>query len=468
MLTLSAMTEVAMSRVPNLGLADAMRRADCSNKRLAERVRLVAQEEGVILRCTHVDVKRWLDGVQPRSSTAGFIAEALSRKAAVRFSLEDIGMAGVVTPATLERGLEYSDDVPDAVSRLLGITRRDLADDPLALEASIVPTAWVQPLLTWLLSRAEPLPVRAGAQASVGESDVAAIRTTTQLFMKLDFQYGGGHARASLAQYYVREVGPLLEGKFTEPVGRMLFSAAAEVAQLLGWTAYDIGRHGLAQRYLIQALRLAQAADDRMMGGRILGNMSHQANYLGNFSQAVQLARAAQEGSKGVASATTMASFLAMEARAHAGSGHDPSCSRALREAEKLFEGRNIFDDPEWISYFDDAELAGEGAHCFRDLRNARVAQEFVGRCLELTDPVYVRTLAFIRFVEAATYIHQGEPGQAVALAKQAIELAGSLKSGRYLRYVSDLCAELEPFRTDSEVTAFRELVSRKYPSLKV
>ncbi|HUZ55613.1 MAG TPA: hypothetical protein VMU94_24170 [Streptosporangiaceae bacterium] len=80
---------------------------------------------------------------------------------------------------------------------------------------------------------------------------------TAQMFMTMDFQFGGGHARAALAQYYVNDVCPLLEGRFTEEVGRRLFSAAAEVAQLLGWTAYDIGRHGLAQRYLIQALRLA-------------------------------------------------------------------------------------------------------------------------------------------------------------------------------------------------------------------
>ncbi|MGW4638023.1 hypothetical protein ACWEN6_05830 [Sphaerisporangium sp. NPDC004334] len=455
-----------MSRTSNLALAEAMRRADCSNKGLASRVQLVAQEEGVILRCTHVDVKRWLDGVRPRPATANFIAEALSRKAGVRFSLEDIGMGGVFTPTTLERGLEYADAVPEVGSRLVGLTRRDLADDPLAVEAAVVPSAWTQPLLTWLLSRPEPLPTGGGVQVNVGESDVLAVRMTTRLFMKLDFQFGGGHARAALAQYYVRDVSPLLEGKFTESVGRELFSAAAEVAQLLGWTAYDLGRHGLAQRYMIQALRLAQAAGDRMLGGRLLGNMSHQANYLGNFHQAIQLARAAQEGSKGVASATTMASFLAMEARAHAGNGDDAACSRALREAEKLFEGRNVGDDPEWISYFDDAELAGEGAHCFRDLRKPRIAQEFVGRCLELTDPVYARTLAFIRLVQAATYVHQGEPCQAAVLATEAVELAGSLKSMRYLRYVSDLCADLKEYRGNREVESFRELVAGKYPSV--
>jgi hypothetical protein len=114
----------------------------------------------------------------------------------------------------------------------------------------------------------------------------------------MDFQFGGGYARAALAQYFAHDVHPLLEGKFSDKIGRELFSDAAEVAQLLGWTAYDDDRHGLAQRYLLQGLRLAQAADDRMMGSRILSNMSHQATYPGHFGQAVQLARAAQEGSR--------------------------------------------------------------------------------------------------------------------------------------------------------------------------
>jgi hypothetical protein len=252
---------------------------------------------------------------------------------------------------------------------------------------------------------------------------------------------------------------------FTERVGRDLFSAAAEVAQLLGWTAYDIGRQGLAQRYLIQALRLAQAADDRMMGGRLLSNMSHQANYLGNHDQAVQLARAAQEGSKGVASATTMAMFLAMEARAHAGNKDDAASSRALREAEMAFQKHNAADDPEWISYFDAAELASEGAHCFRDLRNPRMTQEFVAGAIELRDPSYVRTLAFDRLVLAASYVQQREPGLAVKIATEAVDLAGGLKSRRYLRYVRDLCTDLQGYETESDVRAFYDLVGDKYPT---
>ena len=455
-----------MTSESNVRLAEAMRRADCSNTGLAARVRGVAAEAGVSLRCTHVNVKRWLDGVQPRPATARFIAQALSRKTGVRVTLDDIGMGGAGTSESVHDGLDYPADVASAGARLTGLTRRELAEDALAVGAAIVPSAWTQPLLTWLLSRSEPVPTNELGRIYVGESDVLAVRTTVQLFMKMDFQFGGGHARAALAQYFERDVCPLLEGKFTEPVGRTLFSAASEVAQLLGWSAYDIGRHGLAQRYLIQALRLAQAADDRMLGGRILGNMSHQATYLGNFDQAIQLARAAQEGSKAVASSTTMANFLSMEARAHAGNGDDSACSRALGEAERLFERRNVADDPEWISYFDPAELAGEGAHCFRDLRNPKMTQEFIVRAVGLCDPSYVRTLAFVRLVHAASFIHQNEPCQAVEVATEAVGLAGALKSQRYLRYIRDLCKDLDAYENEVDVKNFKHLVAEKYPTL--
>lgn len=209
------------------------------------------------------------------------------------------------------------------------------------------------------------------------------------------------------------------------------------------------------------------AADDRMMGGRLLANMSHQANYLGRHDQAVQLARAAQEGSRGQVTATTMAMFLAMEARGHAGNGDDAACSQAFRDAERFFEHRDPADDPDWISYFDAAELAGEGAHCFRDLRSPRLTQEFIAGAVELCDPSYARTLAFVRLVHAASLVQQREPGQAVAVATEAIGLAGNLKSQRYLRYIRDLTADLDAFAGASEVGDFTRLVVATYPSIR-
>jgi hypothetical protein len=109
----------------------------------------------------------------------------------------------------------------------------------------------------------------------------ARIRTVAQQLMDLDFQYGGGYVRRMLLFYFQSEIVPLLREPHPGPVRREIFASAAEVAQLLGWSAYDAGRHGAAQRYFMQGLCLAQEAEDVVLGGRLLSNLSHQANYLG-------------------------------------------------------------------------------------------------------------------------------------------------------------------------------------------
>ncbi|MBE1485214.1 sporulation protein [Plantactinospora soyae] len=440
---------------PNLSLAEVMTRVNCSNKGLAARVRTVAARHGTELKCDHVTVKRWLDGSQPRTQTAGFIAEALSEKAGLRISVEDIGMGQASPMATFESALQYPEEIAGARVNLLELARHDSANLPNVIAAPAVPAAWSAPLLPWLLSRPDPVPETGSTARRVGMAEVEAICGTNKMFMQLDFQYGGGHARSALAQYFTAEVLPLLDGKFTESVGKRLFSAASEVAQLLGWTAYDAGRHGLAQRYLIQALRLAQAGQDRVMGSRILSNLSHQANYLGRFTEAAQLARAAQEGGKETASATVMTMLLSMEARALAGSGDEKACAAVLVGAETIFGRRKPSDDPPWIDYFDEAELAGEMAHCFRDLRKPKLAQEFVGKAVALSDPSYVRTLAFMRLVLCASCIHELDLERAAGAGIEAITLAGSLKSERYLRYIRDLCNDLAPHRSSAAVVRF-------------
>src|SRR5205814_9039433 len=101
-----------------------------------------------------------------------------------------------------------------------------------------------------------------------------------------------------------------------DEVGRELFTAVAEASLLAAWTSYDCGLHGLAQRYFIQALRLAQSGADRRLSCSIMSAMSHQATYLGHLPEAVNLAKAAREGLRDQATPALTAQFLAMEARA--------------------------------------------------------------------------------------------------------------------------------------------------------
>lgn len=92
--------------------------------------------------------------------------------------------------------------------------------------------------------------------------------------------------------------------------------------------AYDDGRHGLAQRYLIQALRLAQASGNAALGAHVLAGMTDQANLLGHPGEALTLARAGQRGISTISPPACLARLQILEARAH-GSLRDATAATA-------------------------------------------------------------------------------------------------------------------------------------------
>jgi len=449
---------------PNGQLIAMLDRLNCSRSGFARRVVALGRQRGQKLSTDHVTVGNWCDkGVIPRPATVELIVSVLTELAGSQVTAAMVGMdTGGATG--LGDALDYPVDVSDSVARLGLIVRRDLAEDPQLINKPASAEALTQPMLMWMLARPDGGKDHSGTGATVGIGDVQAVRETVRMFLGLDFRYGGGHARAALAQFFEHTVMPLLKGSYSAEVGRELFAAAAEASELLGWTAYDLGQHGLAQRYLIQSLRLAQAGNDRTLAARVMASLSHQANYLGHFQAAAHLARAAQEGARTTATPAVMAMFLAMEARAMAGAGDARVASSLLCEAELTFARRDSANEPAWIAYFDEAEFAGEAAHCFRDLRIPLRTQEFVSRAIETTAPDYARTLAFVRLVHAASLVHQGSPEEAASAASAVIHDSGPLKSARYIRYLRDLQSDLEPFTSAPGVREFKILVDEHYP----
>lgn len=114
----------------------------------------------------------------------------------------------------------------------------------------------------------------------VGHSDVSKLREAAEDARRWDSKYGGGDWRSSMVPECLRvDAAPLLLGSYTDEVGRALFGATAELTRLAGWMAFDTGQQEAAQRYYIQALRLARAAADVPLGGYVLASMSLQATY---------------------------------------------------------------------------------------------------------------------------------------------------------------------------------------------
>jgi transcriptional regulator with XRE-family HTH domain len=361
----------------------------------------------------------------------------------------------------LDAGLRYPDTPAQAAGNVSTLWRAELADQGLLERGLISATAWNDASLRWLVEPAGSVGVSAepGGGVRIGMSDVERFRATVELFRQLDDRFGGGHARQSLIQYLSDDGERLLHGRFAGEVGNALFCAVAEATLLAAWMTYDsTPRSPLAQRYFVQALGLAQAADDRLLGASILDAMSHQATYIGRFREAANLARAARTGTRGAATATLTAHFHTMEARAHARLGDARACDRALAEAVREFERRNPEDDPGWFRYFDEAELSAEFGHCLRDLKRPTDAVHYaVNSAPVVTGGTLGRSYFFVSMVLADAYLASGEPEQACATALAALAGGEQIRSGRCVNYLRDFRMHLARIGDASSVKQFNE-----------
>jgi tetratricopeptide (TPR) repeat protein len=441
-----------VDRRPNERLGAMMREANLSKKALARAVRNTAERHGETVSCDHTSVSRWLAGMQPRTGTAQFLCEVLSRSLGRAVVPGDIGLSQPISfdPAL---AVNYPDTAEDAVEALSGLWIADLDGISTIVSGPTSCGAWAEASLAWLVRPGrDEIGLRAKGQA-VGSTDVEALRATTETFGALDNRFGGRHARHALVQFLRTDLGPLLEGRFSDSVGRQLFSAAAEATLLTAWMSYDAGSHGLAQRYFVQGLRLAQAADDVLLAGSILDAMSHQATFLGRCREAANLARAARAGTQSKKTGTLHAHFAAMEARALAGTGDVAATERALTESVRLFEARRPGDDPPWISYFDEAELAAELAHSYRDLGRSEEAVRHAEQALAQPG-ASPRSDFFVTMVLAAGHLGTGDIEKACDTTRRALSVGTNVKSARAVDYLRQFRSKLAQHGANDAVVA--------------
>ncbi|WFE61773.1 helix-turn-helix transcriptional regulator [Micromonospora sp. WMMD712] len=347
----------------------------------------------------------------------------------------------------------WRDDVRSAAELWRGdVNRRDVLR-----QVAFSSAGYTLPALRWFTAP-DPAPVTQPGRNTVGQPEIDTIRAMTATYRQLDNQYGGGHARDTVARYLHQEVTPLLtNGRYDHPTGQRLLSAAAELAQLAGWQAYDTAEHGIAQRYLTLALDFAHAAGDDGLGAEILAAMSHQATYLGHTATGLDLARAAGQTARRAGVPVLTAEAHVMEAHALAKANDERACAAALHQAEQALDRADRSSDPQWLSYFDEAYLSAKFGHCFHALGRNTHAERFAARSLRM-DNRYVRGKAFNLALLANVHAQQGEPDRACAIGAEALTLTNQLRSARAVRYLRDLQAQLTPHR---QLPAVRHFTGR-------
>ncbi|MER6981703.1 MFS transporter [Streptomyces carpinensis] len=459
-------------RGPNEKLGAVLALAGISNAGLARRVNDLGAQRGLTLRYDKTSVARWVSkGMVPQGAAPHLIAAAIGQKLGRPVPLHEIGLADA-DPAP-EVGLAFPRDVSQAVKSATELYRLDLAGRRAgsggiwqSLAGSFAVTAYATPASRWLITPADSSVAREaagtegpGAPIKVGHSDVRKLREAAEDARRWDSKYGGGDWRSSMVPECLRvEAAPLLLGSYSDEVGRALFGASAELTRLAGWMAFDTGQQEAAQRYYIQALRLARAAADVPLGGYVLASMSLQATYRGFGDEGVDLAQAALERNRGLATARTMSFFRLVEARAHARAGDAQAAGAALKAAEGWLErSREGDNDPTWLGFYGYDRFAADAAECYRDLKAPRQVRRFTEQALSKPTEEFVRSHGLRLVVSAVAELESGNLDAACEQGVRAVEVAGRISSARTTEYVKDLLHRLEPYGDEPRVAELRE-----------
>lgn len=305
----------------------------------------------------------------------------------------------------------------------------------------------------------------AGPARSVGSPQVETVREMTKTFRRLDNKFGGGHSRSEATTFLTSTVEPFIrDGRCKSTVRAELFSATAELHQLIGWMAYDTGQANTGRKHLRHALRLCQEVDNDALAAEMLAGMSHHAAFFGAGEAAVDLALAARQTAARTGLSPLRAEAAVMEAHGLALQADKSGCLTALRDAEQAFASRSGPEVPSWLGYLDSAYLAAKFGHVFRDLGQPKDAEQFARRSLDMSEG-YERGRLFNTALLASTLADQGRVDEACATAALAVQMTETVRSVRTVAYLADVARRLAPHRDTVEVQAlYDELVNAGVP----
>lgn len=351
--------------------------------------------------------------------------------------------------------LTYHRQLGESIDALLAVARGDVDRSP-SLRATAYETEAVESAcLDWLVGSPRSATMQ-GAVALTAQS-VDELRTMTETFDALDRQFGGDHSRELAARYLLDRVVPRLREATSPAVRTDYFQAASVLTELIGWMAYDSGRHGASQRYFVQALRLSEAAGDRAYGGYVLTSMSDQALYLQKPTQALRLARAASEGvARSTAPAVATEAAL-LEARALAALGHTEAAEEALVRADSAYERTGTGDGPTWAVSFDEIVFASHVGTCWADLGNAAEAAAAIEVATAQPSSGQSRRRVFGLVQQANVALLRKDVDAAAGFGTEAATIAAELHSARSRRHVEELISRMEPWSQTASVQTFAD-----------
>ncbi|MFF9670261.1 hypothetical protein ACF1GS_00950 [Streptomyces eurythermus] len=296
---------------------------------------------------------------------------------------------------------------------------------------------------------ADRLPRRAGIpEAMALEEAVRRIRL-------LDDRHGadGLYRRAAAP---LRAAYALLDaGATRQTTADRLHAGAGELAISVGWLAHDSGRFDDARSHYAEALATARMTGDAGLEAHAFCNTAFLARDAGRPREAVRAAQAAQRAARPLGSARLLSLLALREAGGWAGLADRTGCERALARAQALFERGRADADPEWMSFYGEAELAGLEAQCWSTLGDWRRASRQARRAAQAQDPHFTRNIALYTAELADDLAREGRPDEAAEAGLRVLALLDQVQSSRIQGMLAGTARVLLPHRRASGVAEF-------------
>ncbi|GAA5044144.1 hypothetical protein [Streptomyces similanensis] len=290
-----------------------------------------------------------------------------------------------------------------------------------------------------------------------GTSDAGALEEAVRRIRLLDDRHGadGLYRRAAAP---LRAAYALLDaGATRQATADRLHSGAGELAISVGWLAHDSGRFDDARSHYAEALATARMTGDAGLEAHAFCNTAFLARDAGRPREAVRAAQAAQRAGRELGSARLMSLLALREAGGWAGLADRTACAQALTRAQVLFGRGPAETDPEWMTFYGEAELEGLEAQCWSTLGDWPRAARHARRAAELQDPHFTRNIALYTAELADDLARGGHPDEAATAGLKVLDLLDQVQSSRIQTMLAGTARVLLPHRRAAGVSAFLE-----------
>ncbi|MEW2285456.1 hypothetical protein [Streptomyces sp. NPDC047841] len=405
-------------------------------------------------------------GFAPRSSVRGRAARtAVETAPAPRVPGESRGAAQpyVSGAAPGSRDTRDAGERGPRAPRLLYEPHEPFAKDPLNHEESdVLRRAFMTGGgATVAAATLAPLGLTTGATAAerplrrAGTSEAAALEEAVRRIRVLDDRHGadGLYRRAAAP---LRAAYELLDaGATRQTTADRLHAGAGELAISVGWLAHDSGRFDDARSHYAEALATARMTGDPALEAHAFCNTAFLARDAGRPREAVRAAQAAQRAARPLGSDRLMSLLALREAGGWAGLADRTGCAQSLARAHALFERGRSDADPEWMSFYGEAELEGLEAQCWSTLGDWRRASRHARRAARLQDPHFTRNIALYTAELADDLAREGRPDEAAEAGLRVLALLDQVQSSRIQTMLAGTARVLLPHRRASGVSEF-------------